>query len=291
MAAVSETVDTPAASTASALGMLPLRAWPLAARRGLVGVFTDIDDTLTTHGAITPDALQALAALRAAGLLVIGTTGRPIGWCEVLVKGDASRGQRAWPLDALVAENGGVAWVPTASGWQKVYPQDATTRARNQARMQRIAERIAHEVPGAHESRDSVGRETDLSIDHGEFARLSPAAMAQVVAIMQAEGMHTTVSSIHTHGCFGSFTKWTGACWLLTEHFGRALRDELAHWAFVGDSGNDVAMFAHFSHSIGVANILPAAADLSQRPRYITPSARGAGFAEVVAAILAARQV
>lgn len=284
MAAVSETVDTPAASTASALGMLPLRAWPLAARRGLVGMFTDIDDTLTTHGAITPDALQALAALRAAGLLVIGTTGRPIGWCEVLVKGDASRGLHPWPLDALVAENGGVAWVPTASGWQKVYPQDASTRARNREYMQRIAERIAHEVPGAHVSRDSVGRETDLSIDHGEFARLSPAAMAQVVAIMQAEGMHT-------HGCFGSFTKWTGACWLLTEHFGRALRYELEHWVFVGDSGNDVAMFAHFSHSIGVANILPVAGDLSHRPRYTTPSARGAGFAEVVAAILAARQV
>jgi hydroxymethylpyrimidine pyrophosphatase-like HAD family hydrolase len=32
------------------------------ARRDLVGVFTDIDDTLTTDGAITPDALQALAS-------------------------------------------------------------------------------------------------------------------------------------------------------------------------------------------------------------------------------------
>jgi hydroxymethylpyrimidine pyrophosphatase-like HAD family hydrolase len=26
----------------------------------VLGVFTDIDDTLTTEGAITPDALQAL---------------------------------------------------------------------------------------------------------------------------------------------------------------------------------------------------------------------------------------
>ena len=64
------------------MDMLPLSDWPMEARRGLIGVFTDIDDTLTSHGSITPDALQALALLRAAGLQVIGITGRPIGWCE-----------------------------------------------------------------------------------------------------------------------------------------------------------------------------------------------------------------
>ena len=47
--------------------MQPLDLWPTAARRDLVGVFTDIDDTLTTEGAITPDALQALADLKADG--------------------------------------------------------------------------------------------------------------------------------------------------------------------------------------------------------------------------------
>jgi hypothetical protein len=31
----------------------------------IVGVFTDIDDTLTNEGVITPDALQALADLKA----------------------------------------------------------------------------------------------------------------------------------------------------------------------------------------------------------------------------------
>jgi len=41
--------------------VLKLNAWPADARRRITGVFTDIDDTLTTDGAITPDALQALA--------------------------------------------------------------------------------------------------------------------------------------------------------------------------------------------------------------------------------------
>jgi len=57
--------------------MLDLADWPAAERRRIAGVFTDIDDTLTTEGSITADALQALHDLRAAGLHVIPITGRP----------------------------------------------------------------------------------------------------------------------------------------------------------------------------------------------------------------------
>ena len=60
--------------------MQPLTQWPALARASLQGILTDIDDTLTTEGAITPDALQALADLKAAGLVVVPITGRPIGW-------------------------------------------------------------------------------------------------------------------------------------------------------------------------------------------------------------------
>jgi len=65
------------------------------------GVLTDIDDTLTCDGAITDDALQALQALRDAGLPVIAITGRPMGWSAPFA--------RDWPIDAIVAENGSVA--------------------------------------------------------------------------------------------------------------------------------------------------------------------------------------
>jgi hydroxymethylpyrimidine pyrophosphatase-like HAD family hydrolase len=58
---------------------------------------------------------------------------------------------------------------------------------------------------------------------------------------------------------------------------------------FVGDSGNDQAMFQHFRHSVGVANIAQFAAQMQHLPRYVTSGARGAGFAELAQAILQAQ--
>ena len=269
--------------------MQPLDLWPTAARRKLVGVFTDIDDTLTTEGAITPDALQALADLKAAGLLVIPITGRPIGWCEPFMAGPAGA---TWPVDAMVAENGAVAFTRGAGAQaplDKRYQQDAATRSANQARMREIAALVASEVPGVALSRDSAGRETDLAFDYAEFDRHPPETVQQMLALLQREGMQTTVSSIHIHGCFGDFNKWQGANWIVRELLGRDLAQELDRWVFVGDSGNDQAMFQHFTHSVGVANIARFVPQLSHLPRYVTQGERGAGFAEVARAILAHR--
>ena len=88
--------------------MLPLSTWPAPERRGLAGLFTDIDDTLTCEGVIAPAALQALHDLRGAGLHVIAITGRAIGWCHQHIAGERAA---PWPVDAIVAENGALAWV------------------------------------------------------------------------------------------------------------------------------------------------------------------------------------
>jgi HAD superfamily hydrolase (TIGR01484 family) len=274
--------------------MKPLAEWPLAERRNITGVFTDIDDTLTSHGGIAPEALQALADLKAAGLTVIPITGRNIGWCEPFALGNAQTGAPPWPLDALVAENGALAFAPQPA-WNlrrtlsKIYQQDPATRAENQARMAQVARRVAHELPQVQQSRDVGGRETDLSFDYAEFHHLPPQTVQQVVALLQDEGMLTTVSSIHIHGCFGNFNKWQGAQWIVRELFGRTLTDELDRWVFVGDSGNDQAMFEHFTHSVGVANIARFAPQMQHLPPYVAPSERGAGFAQVAHAILEAR--
>jgi HAD superfamily hydrolase (TIGR01484 family) len=278
--------------------MLPLSNWPLEQRRNIIGVFTDIDDTLTKHGVISDYALQALGDLKAAGLHVIPITGRPVGWGEAFAQ--------TWPVDALVAENGGVAWLAEKDsknskeiGTQpayllprvlsKVYQNTATIRSENSERMAQIAALVTSQIAGVDVSKDSAGRETDLAFDYNEFANLSPETVQQVVELLQSQGMETTVSSIHIHGCFGQFDKWTGAQWIVRELFKRELADELDKWVFVGDSGNDQAMFKHFVHSVGVANIRHFEAQLTHLPRYITASERGAGFAEVAMAILRAK--
>jgi HAD superfamily hydrolase (TIGR01484 family) len=242
-------------------------------------VFTDIDDTLTTEGAITADALHALAALKQAGLMVIPITGRPMGWSRDFAQN--------WPVDALVAENGAAAWIPQADGAPRaIYQQSAAERAAHRMRLNAVAARIMREVPGATLAQDSAGRETDMAIDHSEFTHLPPQAIAQVVQLMRSEGMNATVSSIHINGWFGEHHKLSGAQWIVRQLWGRALDAETARWVYVGDSTNDQVMFEHFACSVGVANIRRFEDQLTHRPRYITPSERGAGFAELTRHLL-----
>ena len=276
--------------------MLPLSDWPLLDRRRLIGIFTDIDDTLTTQGTITQDALQALGALKAAGLHVIPITGRPIGWCEPFVQGNLEAGVTPWPVDAIVAENGSTAFSLSQISPQplsdmreqlsKLYQQDASTRIVNFSRMQEVAMRVLREVPGTRLSQDSPGRETDMAIDHSEFASLSADDIARVVAVMRRAGMNATVSSIHINGWFGTHNKLEGARWIVRQLWGRDLDAEMDRWVYVGDSTNDQQMFQHFRNSVGVANIRRFETELIHLPRYITPSERGGGFAEVASAIL-----
>jgi HAD superfamily hydrolase (TIGR01484 family) len=259
--------------------MKALSSWPQAARKKIVGVFTDIDDTLTTDGAITADALQALQHLKAADLMVIPITGRPVGWSIPFAS--------TWPVNAMVAENGAVALLHNAQTDQvsKIYQQDLATRTRNYQEMQRIAKRVLQEIPGTVMAQDSAGRETDIAFDHSEFHHLSPEEIQQVLKLLKEEGMTATVSSIHINAWFGDHNKWHGAQWILKELTGRDLKQEIDQWVYVGDSTNDQVMFEHFSHSVGVANIRRFEKELKHLPAYITLAERGAGFCEVSRAL------
>ncbi len=288
--------------------MKPWSLAPLTALRQVRGVFTDIDDTLTTDGAITPDALAALHALKAAGLSVIAITGRPVGWSLPFVVGDTGLGIEPWPVDAIVAENGAVALMDASKSAKKVlnmpfvqhprhnllsksYQTDEATRAANFAHLQVVMHQIEAEVPGARRATDSGGRETDIAIDHSEFAHLSESAIAQVTAIMRAAGLTATVSSIHVNGWLGEHNKLQGAHWIVRELFGRDLSLEMADWLFVGDSTNDQSMFEAFGLSVGVANVARFAGQLTHLPKFVTPQERGAGFAQVVSSLLSAQAV
>ena len=275
----------------------PLSDWSVPAPGQLLGVLTDIDDTLSTEGEVPAQVVQVLAALRAAGLHVIPVTGRPVGWSVPFAQ--------AWPVDAIVAENGAVALLPAEENkgqigseplpskrgqLSKIYQQGAAVRSANFVRMQQVLAQIEAVVPGARRATDSAGRETDIAIDHSEFTQLPQAQMDQCVQLMRAAGMSATVSSIHINGWFGAHNKWEGARWIVRTLFGRVLEDETDRWVYVGDSTNDQVMFQHLPHSVGVANIARFVPQLQYLPRYVTEGERGAGFAELVHHLLAARK-
>ena len=260
--------------------MKPLSSWPQSDREKIVGVFTDIDDTLTTDGDITPNAFQALQDLKTAGLMVIPVTGRPVGWSIPFAS--------TWPVNALVAENGAVSLMhnPSTTQVNKIYQQDLATRTHHFEQMQRIAQKVRQEIPGTFMAQDSPGRETDIAFDHSEFHKLSQEQIQQVVQLLQQEGMTATVSSIHINAWFGDHNKWHGAQWILKELTGRDLLQEIDQWVYVGDSTNDQVMFEHFTHSVGVANIKRFEKELIHLPTYIAKQERGAGFAEITQVLL-----
>lgn len=260
--------------------MQPLRLCPPERLRGLRGVLTDIDDTLTAGGLIAPAALQALTELRVAGLPVIAITGRPSGWSEPFAL--------AWPVAAIAAENGAVLLRRDEQGMLlREFSQDEPARLANSQRLRACAADLLQRVPQARLARDSAGRLTDIAVDHSEFECLDGEQIAAVCAVMREHGLTATVSSIHVNGWIGEHSKWSAAQWALRAVLGAAFEAE--SWVYIGDSANDQLMFERMPLTVGVANIAQWAPRLQHLPTYVTQAERGEGFAELARAILLAR--
>jgi HAD superfamily hydrolase (TIGR01484 family) len=262
----------------------PLAEFPIEARGRIRGVFTDIDDTLTTHGRLFAKAYTALERLQKAGLLVIPVTGRPAGWCDHIA--------RMWPVDAVVGENGAFWFRHDAKEGKLVkrYVIAQEERLRRGKRLFEIAAKILAEVPGCAVSADQAYREADLAIDFREDVRELPREeVSRIVEIMQAEGLTAKVSSIHVNGWFGDYDKLSTTRRMMREDFGIDLDLEREDFVFVGDSPNDQPMFAYFPHAVGVANVLEMADLMTDFPAWITESAGAAGFAELAEALIPTR--
>ena len=253
-------------------------------RRRIRGVFTDIDDTLTTDGVLTAEAYSALARIKNAGLLMIPITGRPAGWCDHIA--------RMWPVDAVVGENGAF-YFRYDSEHKRMLRRYVCSDAQRQERRRRLIElgdRILAEVPGAALASDQRYRESDLAIDYCEdVPRLAPTEVARIVELLESHGATAKISSIHVNGWFGDFDKLSMTRTLMQECFDIDIETCRDRFVFVGDSPNDCPMFGHFPNSVGVANIGEFAASLEFAPAYITKGRSGVGFTEVVDLLLGER--
>ena len=263
----------------------PLSNLPHTVAAGMHTVFSDIDDTLTTDGQLTPLAYAALDALRRAGLRVILITGRPAGWCDHIA--------RMWPVDAVIGENGAFYyWHDHAARKLRCrHLLGEAERAVNTGKLAAARDTILREVPGCAVASDQFCRLYDLAIDFCEDVPALPqSAVDRIVTLMEQAGMTAKVSSIHVNGWFGEYDKLSMAHLLMRERYGLELAQERERCMFAGDSPNDAPMFAYLPHATGVANVMDFAGRMSALPAYVTPSRGGAGFAELARALINARR-
>jgi HAD superfamily hydrolase (TIGR01484 family) len=265
-------------------GLRPLQEFSTADRARIRVVMTDIDDTLTEHGRLPALSYAAMERLHRAGFIVVPVTGRPAGWCDLIA--------RQWPVDGVVGENGALyfRYLDGEKRMLRAYARDAATRAEDRAKLARIGEEVLAAVPGAAISADQPYREADLAVDYCEdMAPLSPAAVAEIVAIFERHGATAKVSSIHVNGWFGNYDKLSMARRLMSEAFAIDIDAARSEIVFVGDSPNDGPMFGFFPNAVGVANVLDFASSLRHKPRWVASKRGAEGFAEVAEALLTAR--
>ena len=262
----------------------PIERIPGRVCRGLLWLFTDIDDTLTTGGMLPAHSYAALWDLHRSGIRVVPVTGRPAGWCDHIA--------RMWPVAGVVGENGAFAFIYDREErtMRRFHASGDRERAAARKRLDVLRRRVISEVPRAAISADQPYRISDLAVDFREDVEpLSEEEVRRICAIAREEGAECKVSSIHVNCWYGRFDKVAGVRLLLDRVAGRTLEELDESVIFVGDSPNDEPMFKAFPLSVGVANLMRFLGDLEHLPTYVTTRECADGFEEAVSIVLSRR--
>jgi HAD superfamily hydrolase (TIGR01484 family) len=271
-----------------------LSSCPASERAACTRLFFDVDDTLTWRGRLPEDAVRALYRAKDAGLSLVAVTGRSFAWGEMLV--------RLFPLDAVVAETGAMAlwWRgPTDGRGLEVlfHEPDEHERQRLSALRAAATTTVLANVSAARLARDNVGRVSDTAFDLvEEGAPVSVDDADRICTILHGSGLVTARSSVHINafafGKGGPFDKATMVDRLLSVTSSTTLAAAAPTLCYVGDSQNDGPLFAAAGLSVGVGNVsahLPALRARGHAPRFVVDGNGGFGFAQVVNALLEAR--
>jgi len=258
-------------------------------------VLTDIDDTLTTDGYLVPSAFQALWDLHTAGIAVIPVTGRPAGWCDLII--------REWPVAAVIGENGAFVYYRVHTersgadggdpegGRIAEFTHPSVAREETRRRLTEVRKAVLSEVAGARVARDQFSRIYDLAIDFREDPPyLSLTEAQQIKSICERFGAQAKISSIHVNTWFGNYDKLSMAQLFLAEQWGMNDEALLEEVLYCGDSPNDEPMFRFFPLACGVANVGRYLDLLEARPAFIAAREGGRGFAEIAGVLLEKRK-
>ncbi len=261
--------------------MQPLSSAPPNAFADVDFILTDLDDTVTLDGRLPAASYAALEDLETAGKHVVIVTGRPAGWCDLLA--------RFFPVSAVVGENGAFyfRYDRKMRTMHRAFQRTDAERALDRTRLTEIYTGILARYPNLRLSTDQAYRISDVAVDFCEdVERLDDSTIAGVVRMFEAAGATAKVSSIHVNAWIGNFSKLEMSLRLLQDEFSLSSSKAIDRVLYVGDSPNDEPMFAHFRHTVGVANLSPFISHLRILPAWITAQPGGLGFSELALRLL-----
>ncbi len=256
--------------------------------KGLEGILFDIDDTFTRKGKIHPGAFSALWEAKKEGLLLLPITGRPAGWADHIA--------RMWPVDGVVGENGGFYFCfdeATKRMKKHFVVPDPAVREQDRRRLDNLFRDLQEDFPTIRKASDQPYRQCDLAVDFSEDVN-PPLTLAEAQEIQQrleAHGATTKISSIHVNAWFGDYDKLSTCKLFFQQELGIDLEADRSRFLFLGDSPNDVPMFAFFPLSVGVAGVhrFRESGLMGHMPSFVASKEGSFGFEEALGVVLRKR--
>ncbi|MSP91508.1 MAG: hypothetical protein EXR79_06860 [Myxococcales bacterium] len=248
----------------------PLSAAPPALLAGIRLLATDIDDTMTHAGVLTPAVVAAVARLVAAGIEVLPVSGRSAG--EVLGLARYLPGVRR-----AIAENGATLLRPDN-------PPLALRATPDRVRLREAAAALSRDLAAPLvEAADAFCRVGDLAFERGGRADGELQGLHTPAAKL---GVFLLWSSVHLHLSLAAPDKGAAVLEL-------AAVDGIAGGAIatIGDSPNDAGLWVpgRFALPVGTAAVMRQRAVLPHLPQWVV--GEGAlGWVELAEALLAARK-
>ena len=245
---------------------------------GIRFVCTDIDDTLTKNGKLSGEAYQSLWRLFSSGIHVIPVTGRPAGWCDLIV--------RQWPVEGIVGENGAFAFFLENGRLRQMYhPSVAFGDVKK--KLEIVRQSVLSEIPGTRVAKDQFSRMFDLAIDFREEPPdLGYETAVKIAELCERHGARAMISSIHVNAWYGDYNKVKMLSHYLKARWSIDDQEQKTQVFYCGDSPNDEPMFRRFPLSCGVANIRETEHLITHTPAFICSEPFGEGFSEFAAVLL-----
>jgi HAD superfamily hydrolase (TIGR01484 family) len=233
---------------------------------------TDYDGTLATDGRVAPETLEALHRWKASGRSLILITGRRMDdFLKVFTLMDL--------FDLAVVENGAVLYHPT-DGTETLLgeppPADLVTQ---------LGDRILQVPP-----QEGIPDEFQAIVQQQDLKMLAVGRVIVATWVPHDQTVQELIQSLgydHLHIVMNK-----GAVMVLPKGIDKAsgLKAGLEHLSLtpaavvgVGDAENDLAFLRLCGFTAAVENALPA---VKEQVNWVTPSARGAGVAELIDHIL-----